>query len=186
MIFISEMDAYPWVQHYDDRLWVDFHAGLDDWQVRLHDVEYKLEDVAPTIEAAGGNWCGGQWCAQYRNADVTGTMTSLTTLNHKGSPPDPAYLRGLNLTHGHYYRILAMARNNVGVYMDEWCPSPWVLIDDDAADDGDDHRRADRRGPVRGQPGGDGDGVDVGRWRCTSPSAAGRTRSRGSRTTSWT
>ena len=129
VIFISEMDAYPWVQHYDDRLWVDFHAGLDDWQVRLHDVEYKLEDVAPTIEAAGGNWCGGQWCAQYRNADVTGTMTSLTTLNHKGSPPDPAYLRGLNLTHGHYYRILAMARNNVGMYMDEWCPSPWVLID---------------------------------------------------------
>ena len=55
VIFISEMDAYPWVQHYDDRLWVDFHAGLDDWQVRLHDVEYKLEDVAPTIEAAGGN-----------------------------------------------------------------------------------------------------------------------------------
>ena len=48
VIFISEMDAYPWVQHYDDRLWVDFHAGLDDWQVRLHDVEYKLEDVGPT------------------------------------------------------------------------------------------------------------------------------------------
>ena len=22
-----------------------------------------------------------------------------------------------------------MARNNVGMYMDEWCPSPWVLID---------------------------------------------------------
>ena len=53
-------------------------------------------------------------------------MTSLTTPTTRAAAR-PAY-RGLNLTHGYYYRS-AMARNNVGMYMDEWCPSPWVLID---------------------------------------------------------
>lgn len=120
----------PYVQSSDSTLFISFARALLDKETHISAATYTLEQ-APPLNVAG-RWCGGTRavaCGQRMASEGEAPYVHIPLTQLGTEASIRTTLMNLDLKHAHYYRVLALATNGVGLVAEVPCPSPWILVD---------------------------------------------------------